>query len=189
MKRLLLPPIFVVLFSISSSAQVINFGKTLPVGAFSLTLAPLVNTSSVYHPLQEGMSYLVMATYGLGYDVDLSAKYAYTNGADYFGVQAQYLFREERKSYYSFYGGLHKWESYGIDLTVSYTRTPQYWANLTAGLDIDVDFSDDLELRAWIPLNFGINIDDRFFIFLEYDLPATERAWDILGGGVNFIFR
>lgn len=189
MKRVLLATIFVSFFTVSSFSQVINFGKTLPVRAFSITAAPVFNVDNIYNVEQRGMAYWVMAGYGIGYDVDMSLKYAYFDGPDYFGADMQYLFRETRKSYYSLFGGIHKWEEYGVDMTFSFTHTPQYWINLTAGLDIDVDFTNSLELRAWIPLNVGINFDDRYYLFMEYDLPANERAWDIFGGGITFIFR
>jgi hypothetical protein len=189
MKRLLFFLFFATVLAMPAQTQVINFGKTLPMRAFSLTVAPVYNVGNVYHPHLRGMSYMVMAGYGIGYDLDINLKYGYYNGFDFFGADLQYLFRETRKSYYSFFGGIHKWEEYGIDLTLSYTHTPQYWANLSVGLDLDVDFSNQLELRAWIPINFGINLDDRYFLFFEYNLPATERAWDILTAGVTFIFR
>lgn len=188
MKRLLLLTIALIFVNISAWTQVINFGKTLPTRSYSFTFAPVYNYSNVYHPALNGMSFIAMGGYGIGYNVDLSVKYGYYNGPDYFGADLQYLFRETRKSYYSFYGGLHKWEEYGLDFTITYTYTPQYWLNLSFGLDMDIDISV-LELRAWIPLNVGINFDDRFFLFFEYDLPATERAWDIVGGGLTFIFR
>lgn len=189
MKKASLAIVVCLFFTVFSHGQVINFAKTLPVRAFSLTAAPVYNVPNVFHRDMEGVSYMLMAGYGFGYDVDMSLKYAYTNSDDFFGVDVQYLFRETRSSYYSFFGGMHKWEEYGIDLTVSYTHTPQYWINLSAGIDMDVDFTSQLELRAWIPLNVGINLDDRYYLFLEYDLPANERAWDILGGGITFIFR
>jgi hypothetical protein len=190
MKRLLYLLLIIAGLTAPVNSQVINFGKTLPMRAFSLTVAPAYNVGNFYHPFLKGVSYVAMAGYGIGYDIDVNLKYAYfNNGSDFIGADLQYLFRETRKSYYSFFGGFHKWEEYGIDLTLSYTHTPQYWANLSVGLDLDVDFSNQLELRAWIPLNFGINLDDRYFLFFEYNLPATERAWDILTAGVTFIFR
>ncbi len=198
MKRYFLVVLLSLLLSSMAWTQVINFGKTLPTRAYGFTFAPVYNFANVYHPEVDGMSFMAMAGYGLGYDVDVSLKYAYFSdvtinngtiaGPDYFGAELQYLFRETRKSYYSFYGGIHKWKEYGLDLTVAYTNTPEYWLNLSFGLDLDIDISE-LELRAWIPLNVGINFDDRFFLFFEYDLPATERAWDIIGGGMTFILR
>jgi|GEM_PF-819735 len=187
-KRIFLVIGVILFFVNEADTQVINFGKTLPARSFGLTIAPVYNVDNVFHYELEGMSWLVMAGYGIRYDLDMNIKYGYYNGPDFFSADVQYLFRETRKSYYSFAGGMHKWKEYGVDLTVSYTHTPQYWANLTFGLDMDIDISV-VELRAWIPLNFGINLDDRYFIYLEYDLPVTERSWDILGGGITFIFR
>lgn len=188
MKRVLLSALVISVVTLGAGAQVINFGKTQPVRSFSMTFAPVLNMSSIFHPDLMGMSFIAMAGYGLNYSMDLGVKYGYYNGSDYFGAELQYLVRENRKSYYCFYGGLHKWEEYGIDLLGSVTYTPQYWANLSTGLDLDIDISE-LQLRAWIPLNFGINFDDRFFLFVEYDLPATEFAWDIFGGGLTYIIR
>lgn len=190
MKKILFAAVFSMLLNVALSAQVINFAKTLPVKAFSLTLSPIYNSAerNIYHPELRGMSYLIMAGYGYKYDVDFGVKYGYYNGSDLFAADVQYLFRETRRSYYSFYGGVHKWEEYGLDLTLSFTHTPEYWLNLSTGLDIDADISD-FELRAWIPLNIGVNFDDRFYLFLEYDLPANDRAWDILGGGITLILR
>ncbi|HKK63869.1 MAG TPA: hypothetical protein VJ951_14990 [Bacteroidales bacterium] len=180
----------VLFIAATASAQLINFAKTLPVRAYSLTLAPIYNVSegNVYHPELRGMSYVAMLGYGLKYDLDFGFKYGYYNGKDLFAAEMQYMFRETRKSYYSFYGGIHKWKEYGLDAAVTFTHTPNYNIALSAGLDLDVDISE-FELRAWIPLNIGINFDDRYYIFFEYDLPGNERSWDILGGGMTFIFR
>ncbi len=178
-------------FSSGAWSQVINFGKTLPIRAYSLTLAPIYNAKdNPFHPEARGVSGMIMGGYGLKYDLDLEVKYAYFHGdaPDMFAAELQYLFRETRRNYYSIHGGVHKWKEFGLDGTFSFTYTPNYDVNLSAGVDIDVDITE-FELRAWIPLNIGFNIDDRYFLFLEYDMPATERAWDIFGGGVTFIFR
>lgn len=197
MKRIILLLIFAVAV-FPAFSQVINFAKTLPVTAFSITPAAVLNMSNgSYHYALRGPAFMLNAGYGIGYDVDMEVKYGYYTGWDYekldevnhyFGLDVQYLFRETRNNYFSLHGGIHKWEEYGLDGTITFTHTPQYWLNLSAGLDIDMDISV-VELRAWIPLNVGINFDDRYYIFLEYDLPATERSWDIIGLGITFIFR
>lgn len=190
MKRYLLVVLISAFMSMPALSQVINFAKTLPVRSYSLTLAPVYNVSqgNVYHPELRGLSYVVMAGFGYTYDLDFSLKYGYYNGNDLFAADMQYMFRETRQSYYSLYGGIHKWKEYGMDMAVTFTYMPQYFITLSTGLDVDVDISE-FEMRAWIPLNFGINIDDRYYLFLEYDLPGNERSWDILGGGITFIFR
>ncbi|MDA3824246.1 MAG: hypothetical protein PF450_16760 [Bacteroidales bacterium] len=214
MKRAFLILLFFCTVSMTALPQVINFAKTLPTRAFSVSLAPLMHVGGTYHPNIDGLSYMLLLGYGIGYDVDISLKYGNSysyakndvtdmneivKSPDFFAIDMQYLFRETRSSYYSLFGGIHKWDEYGIDLTFSYTHMPQYFINLTAGLDLDVDFTNTralphrvnspLELRAWVPLSVGFNFDDRYYLFVEYDLPATEAAWDILGGGITFIFR
>jgi hypothetical protein len=188
MKRVFVFLVLVVSFLCEADAQLINAAKPLPAKSFGVTLAPVFNVDNVFHYELEGMSYLVMAGYGLRYDLDVNLKYGYYNGPDFFSADVQYLFRETRKSYYSLVGGVHKWKEYGVDLAVNFTYTPQYRVNLTFGLDMDLDISE-VELRGWIPINFGLNFDDRYIFYLEYDLPVTERSWDMLGGGVTFIFR
>lgn len=185
MKRILILGLFSL--SLSLQAQVINFGKTLPVSSFSVGVAPTYNVDNFLYP--GGMSYVVFAGYGLRYDIDLNVRYILYNDQDYLGIDMQYLFREARNSYFTFIGGLHKWHEFGADLTGTFTYTPRYQLNLSTGLDMDFDLGTEIEVRAWIPLNFGMNVTERMFVFLEYDLPMTERSWDILSGGLNFIIR
>jgi hypothetical protein len=35
----------------------------------------------------------------------------------------------------------------------------------------------------------GFNINELVFIFAEYDLPVSERSWDILAIGANVVIR
>ncbi|MCF8225431.1 MAG: hypothetical protein K9J30_06100 [Bacteroidales bacterium] len=188
MKRLLLAAIVGLFITSDLSSQIINFSRTLPIRSYSITVAPFYNFSNTYHPNLEGLSVLVAGGYGFGYNIDLGIKYGYYGGKDLFAADVQYLFRETRNSYYSLYGGIHRWEEYGIDLAVSFTHTPVYWLNLTVGIDLDTDITA-FELRAWVPLNVTFNFDDKYYVFLEYDLPGTERSWDIIGAGITFVIR
>jgi hypothetical protein len=185
MKRLLIFGLFGL--SIAVNAQVINFAKTLPVRSFSIGASPTYNVGNFLYPA--GMSYFVFAGYGIGYDIDVNLRYGIYEDTDYIGVDMQYLFRETRRSYFSIFGGLHKWNEFGVDLTGSYTYSPQYWVNFSTGLDLDVDLGTEIEVRGWVPLNAGFNATEHIFVFVEYDLPVTERSWDILSLGMNFIIR
>jgi len=185
MKRYLL--IIFLFVSTIVSAQVVNFGKTLPVGSYSLGVAASYNTDTFVS--DGGLSFMAYGGIGLGYSVDLNLKYAYHTGADYFGADVQYLFKETRKSYFNMIGGLHYQDDFGFDLTGSYTYSPEFWINFTVGLDLDLMMADDLTFRAWIPLNAGVNLGNIVFLFFEYDLPANEQAWDVISLGANFIFR
>ena len=190
MKRILF--VIFLFISVISSAQVINFGKTLPVGSYSIGAAASYNVDDLIN--DGGVSFLAFGGFGIGYSVDVNLKYSYHSGASqfsphYFGVDMQYLFRETRNSYFNVIGGLHYRDDFGFDLTGSYTYSPEFWINLTAGLDFDLNMADKLQFMAWIPLNAGVNVGDIVFIFFEYDLPANENAWDIISLGANFVIR
>ncbi len=187
MKRYLL--IIFLFVSTLASAQVINFGKTLPVGSYSIGTAASYNFINPFSDVR-GPSFMAFAGIGAGYAIDFNFKYAFLyQGKDYFGADMQYLFKETRKSYFNVIGGLHYQDDFAIDLTGSYTYSPEFWLNFTVGLDFDVVLSEELGIRAWVPLNAGINLGNIVFIFFEYDLPANEKSWDIISLGANFIIR
>lgn len=174
-----------------SCGQVVNFAKTLPVRSFSVGLAPSYHMDrNVILFDAGGMAFFAHAGYGLQYAVDLNLKYGYfVNGTDYASVDLQYLLHETRQSYFSVIAGLHRWDAYGFDLTGIYTYAPRYWVNFTVGVDMDLSFAKQVNPRFWVPLNVGFNANEVMFVYLEYNLPVSERAWDIVALGVNFIIR
>lgn len=189
MKRaLFLPALF---FSLLAPAQVVTFPKTLPQNAFSIGSGALYN-SDVFAFDAQGMSFYIHAGYGLQYPLDVNISYGrYLNGEsrNYFGVDMQYLFYETRKSYFSVITGLHRREEFGFDLAGVFTYAVRYWLNLSAGLDIDLDFATDVNPRFRLPLNIGVTLGEPAYLYFEYNLPVSERAWSITALGVNFIIR
>jgi len=195
MKRYLF--IFLIFISTLSSAQVINFGKTLPVGSYSIGLSTSYNVNDYIS--DGGLSFMAYGGIGLAYSVDLNLKYSYHPvwdptdvdqfGAHFIGVDVQYLFKETRKSYFNIIGGLHWQDDFGFDLTGSYTYSPEFWLNLTVGVDFDLILADSPTFKAWIPLNAGVSLGNIVFLYFEYDLPASEKAWDIVSLGANIIIR
>ena len=77
---------------------------------------------------------------------------------------------------------------FGFDLTGLFTYAPRYYLNLSVGLDMDLSFASVVNPRFWVPLNVGFNINEMIFIYAEYNLPVSERSWDIVALGSNFIF-
>jgi len=189
MKRAL----FLLLFflSVTLSAQVVNYAKTLPERAWSAGLATAYHfDNNVVTFDAGGTSIALNGGYGLLYSLDLNARYIYfLNGADYIGIDAQYLIHEARKSYFSAIGGLHYWEGFGMDLTGLFTYMPRYEIDFSIGLDFDLSFAAEMNPRFWIPLNVGFNIDEMVFIYAEYNLPVSERAWGIVAIGANVVLR
>jgi hypothetical protein len=189
MKKLL----FLLLFSLPVllSAQVVNFAKTLPERAWSIGLTPAWHADrNVILFDAGGASFAFNGGYGLLYSLDLNARYVYfMNGTDYIGLDAQYLVYEARKSYFSVIGGLHKWDQFGLDITGLFTYTPRYEVSLSIGLDVDASFASEINPRVWVPLNVGFNVNEMMFLFAEYNLPVSDRSWDIAAVGINLILR
>ncbi len=151
MKRLF--PFVILLVPFIATGQVVNFAKTLPVRSYSIGLTPawhfnngLTGLRNVGIGEDEPGTFAVALNggYALNYSMDLGAKYMYVyGGKHYFGVDLQYLLYEGRKSYFSMVAGLHSWDGYGVDLTGLFTWSPRYFINLTAGVDVDVDYFPD----------------------------------------------
>ncbi len=189
MKRII--PLLFIAFSLTVSGQVVNFAKTLPQRAFSLSPSAAWHVDNAVRLFDAGgPSFSLSAGYGILYAVDLSARYVYyLNGPDYVGIDLQYLLHESRFSYFSAMAGVHRWDDYGLDLTGLYTYSPRYFLNLSVGLDMDFSFASVVRPRFWVPLNAGFNVTEMIFFFVEYDLPVSQLSWDIFAVGANFIFR
>jgi hypothetical protein len=190
-RLLLISATLLIFISTLVSGQVVNFAKTLPERAFSVGITPAYHFD--YNVIlfdAGGPAIGVNAGYGLQYPLDFNARYIYFfNGADYFGLDLQYLLHEARYSYFSVIAGLHRWEEYGFDLTGLYTYSPRYFLNLSVGLDMDLSFATEINPRFWLPVNVGLNINEMTFLYAEFNLPVSERAWSIVALGATFIFR
>lgn len=190
-----------------ASAQVVNFAKTLPVRAYSVGLTPSfylnaegsVGMRSIGIEPEDAIGGGALAMglsggYGINYSLDINAKIIYVhNGMHFFGADMQYLLYEARRSYFSVIAGLHYWDHFGADLTGLFTYSPRYYLNFTVGLDMDINHDPDMDnkirTRFWLPVNVGFNLNDRTFLFAEYDLQVSQWSWGILSAGVNFIIR
>ena len=189
MRRLL----FLLLFSTSLtlSAQVVNFPKTLPQRAWSVGLSP------AYHIDRDvvlfdggGASVALNGGYGILYSLDVNARFMYFfNGPDYIGVDAQYLVYESRNSYISAIAGLHYWDVFGCDLSGFFTYTPRYEFSFSIGLDMDLSIAEEVNPRFWIPLNAGYNVTEMIFLYAEYNLPVSDLSWGIVALGINVVLR
>jgi hypothetical protein len=189
MKRLLLLLLFST--SLTLSAQVVNFPKTLPQRAWSVGLSPAYNIDRDVVLFEGGgASVALNGGYGILYSLDVNARYMYFfNGPDYIGIDAQYLLYESRNSYVSAIAGLHYWDVFGCDLSGFFTYTPRYEFSFSIGLDMDLSFAEEVNPRFWIPLNVGYNVTEMMFLYAEYNLPVSDLSWGILALGINVVLR
>ena len=90
-----------------TSGQIANFAKTLPERAFSIGISPAYHIDrNVILFDAGGPAVGLSGGYGLQYSLDVNARYIYFhNGADYIGVDMQYLLHEARESYFSVIAG------------------------------------------------------------------------------------
>jgi len=171
-----------------ANGQAISYPKTLPVRSYSVGIAPGINGGKFN--MDEGPGIFAIAGFPINYSYDVNFRYGwFPNGPDYFGANIKWLFREQRRQYFTASTGLHYFYDMGFDLTAIYTYTVSYSFNLAAGLDFDLSFNQDIDRYFWLPLNIGYNIDDRIYLYLEYDLPVSEMSWDILSAGATFVIR
>jgi hypothetical protein len=189
MKRLLLLLLFST--SLTLSAQVVNFPKTLPQRAWSVGLSPAYNIDRDVVLFEGGgASVALNGGYGILYSLDVNARYMYFfNGPDYIGIDAQYLLYESRNSYVSAIAGLHYWDVFGCDLSGFFTYTPRYEFSFSIGLDMDLSFAEEVNPRFWIPLNVGYNVTEMMFLYAEYNLPVSDLSWGIMALGINVVLR
>ena len=206
MKKYLVFLTLIALLTVSTSAQIINYGKTLPPQSYGIGIAPVYNLGNAFHMPDGEFSLMIFGGYSLKYNLDLGLKYAFfQNIADYLSIDIQYLFRETRKNYFNIIAGIHKWTQYtedgvlmpgsskwtqfGINGTFTFTYAPKFALNLSTGLKIEADVYKRFEIRGWIPFNFGFYPGKYSFVFFEYDLPVTEFSWDIFSLGINLVIR
>jgi hypothetical protein len=189
MKRLLLLLLFST--SLTLSAQVVNFPKTLPQRAWSVGLSPAYNIDRDVVLFEGGgASVALNGGYGILYSLDVNARYMYFfNGPDYIGIDAQYLLYESRNSYVSAIAGLHYWDVFGCDLSGFFTYTPRFEFSFSIGLDMDLSFAEEVNPRFWIPLNVGYNVTEMMFLYAEYNLPVSDLSWGIMALGINMLIR
>jgi hypothetical protein len=187
MKRLLLLLLFST--SLTLSAQVVNFPKTLPQRAWSVGLSPAYNIDRDVVLFEGGgASVALNGGYGILYSLDVNARYMYFfNGPDYIGIDAQYLLYESRNSYVSAIAGLHYWDVFGCDLSGFFTYTPRFEFSFSIGLDMDLSFAEEVNPRFWIPLNVGYNVTEMMFLYAEYNLPVSDLSWGIVALGINVV--
>lgn len=183
MKKLIF---LIALFTLTASlqAQLFNTGRLLKQGTVSLGINPAIysigNSRNTVINIHGG--------YGLSRFVDVAIRYIVQDGSDYIGADFEWLIRKGYRMDVSLVTGAHVQDDMGLDGTLCISFPVTDYATLFTGVDVDLELESDIQHYTWLPIGVEVDWRNRVSIILEGDLPMSEWAWNILGGGVIVYF-
>ncbi len=185
LKKNILFLVFLSSLALNSYTQVFNTGSLLKPGTFSLGLNPVVTDEK----LENDIRFNIYGSYGLSQRVDVSVRYQLMEHKDYFGADFEFALHKGRKVDVSLVAGAHVRYDIGLDGTVCVSFPLNYFLTLFTGLDADLELGDDeTEHFIWIPLGAEVKWTRKISAILEVDIPMSNFAWNIFGGGLVFYF-
>jgi len=179
MKRILFFTIIAFL-SLNAFSQTFNTGKLLKSGQFSAGINPVF--------YEKDLGIFLHGGYGISKKVDLGVKYGVFDGSDYIGADLEWAMKGGKRYALSLITGAHMVNDLGLDAGACISFNLGTSAVFFTGVDADLEFGNDFQHYIWIPLGVELSWKGRMSIILEGDLPMSEWAWNILGGGVAFYF-
>jgi hypothetical protein len=127
--------------------------------------------------------------YGLGKHVDLSMRYSvYYDAKDAFFADFEWAVRKTRFMYVSLVTGAHYRYDMGLDGTLILSFPIRNIAEFYTGVDLDLEFGEEIEHYTWLPLGIEVSWRRKLSLMLEIDLPMSQWAWNIYGGGLMVYF-
>ena len=84
--------------------------------------------------------------------------------------------------------GVHNVRDFGLDLGMVISFNAGKYATLFLGFDSDINFDKNDTRNFWIPLGVEINWKKQASIIIEGDIPVSDWAPHIFGGGLMFYF-
>lgn len=178
MKRYLI--IILLGISFTSYSQFYNTGETLKRGSFSLGVDAAYYDSDLALFLQGGA--------GLMSGVDFGIRFGIVPGDDYFGADLEWKLMGGKPDISLLTGG-HVRGDIGLDagLIISFPIKKSF--DIYTGLDSDIIFGeDDASLLLWVPVGIELKMKSSIGLQMEGDIPATDGAFPIFGGGFAFYF-
>jgi len=125
----------------------------------------------------------------LGRHVNVSMRYSvYYDAADAFFTDFEWALKKTRYMEISLVTGAHYRYDMGLDGTVCVSFPIKRIANIFTGLDLDLEFSNEIEHYTWIPLGVEVYWTRKLSAILEIDIPMSQWAWNIYGGGIMIYF-
>ncbi len=177
-KLLLLSVASFVLFT--ANAQVQNTGETLKAGTFTVGIDPTI--------IAEGDNDFILYGnfgYGLKKGIDLNGRIGVLGPGDtYIGADVEFALGSK----FSFSAGAHSYGDFGLDGTFLATFGLGKSADFYVGFDADFNFGDEVYVPLWIPVGVEIGVRKNMSFLLEADIAATDEAYHMITGGLNFYF-
>ncbi len=169
------------LFSVSFlNAQVFQTAETLPPLKFSAGIAP------IYY--NENFGLLLMAEAGVKQDIDFNLRCAVLEYDDYFGADLEWKMLNKNAVSLSLTTGCHVYGDFGLDISGNFSYRLRNDIALYTGVDIDLNFGNDLYVPLWIPLGVEIRLNETIAFLFETELPVSRYANAIIDGGFSFRF-
>jgi hypothetical protein len=162
------------------NAQVFNTAETLKPLNFSVGIAP------IYY--NENFGLLLMGEAGIKQDIDFNLRYAILEYEDYFGADLEWKLLNRNSFDLSLTTGCHVYYDFGLDASGNISFRIRDDVALYSGLDIDLNFGNDLYVPLWIPVGVEINLSRSIAFLFEAELPLSRPANAIIDGGLSFRF-
>lgn len=178
MKKLII--LVLLCLGISSYGQVFNTGETLKRGSFSIGINP------VY--MNDNLALFLRGGAGITSGLDLALNFGFFEGDEYVGGDLEWKLLSGKPDI-SLVTGAHVQGDFGLDCGLNISVDIKGGIDFFSGLDTDIMFYDnDTQLLLWIPVGVEIGLKRSIGFILEGDIPVTDPAYGVFGGGVAFYF-
>jgi hypothetical protein len=169
------------LFPVLSYSQVFNTASTLSPGKFSLGINPLFYEKDFGLFLHGGV--------GIKPGLDLAIHYGILDYNDYVGADLEWRLVGGKGPKVSLITGAHNYNDFGLDLGLNLSFTITSNVQLYTGIDSDINFGqNDTYTPLWLPIGVEIPVKSKMSFMFEAEVPLSDAAWSIFGGGLAFYF-
>lgn len=161
------------------NAQVFNTAEVIKPAKFSLGVAPIY--------FNENFGLFFMGNVGIKSGIDFSLKYAVLETRDYFSADLEWALLKNSSMALSLTTGCHSYYDFGLDISGNVSFRLMSDVAFYTGLDMDINFGNDLYAPFWIPIGVEIKLNRMIAFLFEAELPLNSSAYPIIDGG--FLFR
>lgn len=161
-----------------ANAQIFNTNHTLGRGDFSLGIQPAILVDGPTN----GMLFL-HGEAGLKPGLDFGLKLGVLHDQTYFGANLQFGLSKA----FVLSAGAHNWGDFGLDATIIGNLPIGSSADLYAGLDLDINFTEpETTLPLFLPIGVNVGLRSNIDFVFEAEIALNDPAYNLIGIGFNF---